>query len=95
MSFPLPCPSGEGEPLDREKLAEMLEQKRQSVFYSNDLCAKYFTFTAHEESRFVLFDDADTLLRKLRIGQDMGVTAAFLMYPEVEDILPELLPRRQ
>ena len=95
MSFPLPCPTGEGEPLDREKLAEMMGRKQQSVFYSHDLCAKYFTFTDVEESRFVLFDDADTLRRKLRMGQDLGFTAGFLMYPEVEDILPELLPPRR
>ena len=95
MSFPLPCPTGEGEPLSREKLAEMLERKQQSVFYSNDLCAKYFTFTDAGESRFVLFDDADTLRRKILIGQDLGIAAGFLMYPEVEDILPELLPQRR
>lgn len=95
MSFPLPCPSGEGEPLSREKLAEMLERKGGSVFYSNDLCAKYFTFTDNGESRFVLFDDGDTLRRKLRIGQDLGIAAGFLMYPEVEDILPELFPQRR
>lgn len=95
MSFPLPCPSGEGEPLSREKLAEMRERKGGSVFYSNDLCAKYFTFTDNGESRFVLFDDGDTLRRKLRIGQDLGIAAGFLMYPEVEDILPELFPQRR
>lgn len=95
MSFPLPCPSGEGEPLSREKLAEMLERKGGSVFYSNDLCTKYFTFTDNGESRFVLFDDGDTLRRKLRIGQDLGIAAGFLMYPEVEDILPELFPQRR
>ena len=44
-------------------------RKQQSVFYSHDLCAKYFTFTDAEDSRFVLFDDADTLRRKLRMGQ--------------------------
>ncbi len=70
-------------------------RKQQSVFYSHDLCAKYFTFTDVEESRFVLFDDADTLRRKLRMGQDLGFTAGFLMYPEVEDILPELLTQRR
>lgn len=95
MSFPLPCPSGEGKPLSREKLAEMLERKGGSVFYSNDLCAKYFTFTDNGESRFVLFDDGDTLRRKLRIGQDLGIAAGFLMYPEVEDILPQLFPQRR
>jgi hypothetical protein len=95
MSFPLPCPTGEGEPLSRETLAEMMKKKQQSVFYSHDLCAKYFTITDAEESRFVLFDDADTIRRKLRIGQELGITAGFLMYPEVYDLLPELLGQRR
>ena len=95
MSFSLPCPSGEGEPLDSRKFEEMLEKKRQSVFYSNDLCAKYFTFTDAGNSRFVLFDDADTLRRKLRLGQDLGIGAGFFMYPEVEDLLPELMGQRR
>lgn len=90
MNFPIPCPSGEGEPLSGERLAEMLERKQRSVFYSSDLCAKYFTDTEVGESRFVLFDDADTLRKKLRLGQELGISAAFLMYPEVEDILPAI-----
>lgn len=90
MDFPIPCPSGEGEPLSGERLAEMLERKQRSVFYSGDLCAKYFTDTEGGESRFVLFDDGDTLRRKLRLGQELGITTAFLMYPEVSDILPAL-----
>ena len=40
--------------------------------------------------RFILFDDADTIRRKLRLGASMGVSAAFVMYPEVEDLLPEI-----
>lgn len=94
MSFPLPCPSGEGEPLDNPEFKEMLEKKRQSVFYSSDLCAKYFTFTGSGNSRFVLFDDADTLRRKIRLGQEMGIGMGFLMYPEAEDLLPELMKQR-
>lgn len=95
MSFPLPCPTGEGEPLSGAELAEMMERKPQSVFYSHDLCAKYFTFTENGESRFILFDDADTLRQKLRMGQELGITAGFLMYPEVDDLLPELLGQRR
>lgn len=91
MCFPIPCPSGEGEPLSGERLAEMLERKQRSVFYSGDLCAKYFTDTEVGESRFVLFDDVDTLRRKLRLGQELGINTAFLMYPETVDILPALL----
>ena len=95
MSSPLPCPTGEGAPLSETELAGMLSEKGQSVFYSHDLCAKYFTFSDGEKSRFVLFDDADTLRRKLRLGQELGIAWGFLMYPEVEDLLPELMGRRR
>jgi len=95
MSFPLPCPSGEGDPLTGQDLSALLEKKQQSVFYSSDLCAKYFTDTDGSGSRFVLFDDADTLRRKIHLGQELGIAAAFLMYPEVEDVLPDLLGQRK
>ena len=94
MSFPLPCPSGEGKALSGEELEEMMAQRQPSVFYSGDLCAKYFTSTQEGESRFVLFDDAGTLRRKMQLGRELGVTTGLLMYPEVEDILPELFGRR-
>lgn len=94
MSFPLPCPTGEGTVLTGGELEEMMRRRQPSVFYSGDLCAKYFTFTEAGEGRFVLFDDGDTLRRKIRLGQEMGIGAGFLMYPEVEDLLPELFDRR-
>ena len=93
MSFPLPCPTGEGEPLSGEALAELLRRKGPGVFYSADLCAKYFTSTGEGESRFVLFDDAGTLRRKIQMGNELGIGTGFLMYPEVSDLLPELFRR--
>ena len=90
MAFPLPCPTGEGAPLSGAELDELLGRKQPAIFYSNDLCAKYFTCTGEGESRFILFDDAGTLQRKIQLGQDMGLGAGFLMYPEVADLLPAL-----
>ncbi len=72
----------------------MMAQRQPSVFYSGDLCAKYFTSTQEGESRFVLFDDAGTLRRKMQLGRELGIATGLLMYPEVEDILPELFGRR-
>ena len=95
MSFPLPCPSGEGRPLEHREVADLLARKQPSVFYSGDLCARYFTTTENEESRFILFDDAETLRRKVRLGQELGIGAGYLMYPEVEDLLPELFGQRR
>lgn len=89
MEFPLPCPGGEGCAMSQETLCELLDEK-PAVFFSEDLCAKYFVRVCGCEPRFVLFDDAQTLRRKLRMAQGMGISTAFVMYPEVQDILDEL-----
>lgn len=89
MRFPLPCPDGEGTPLCEKDLAALLARS-PSVFYSSDLGAKYFTCTQDGRRQFVLFDDAQTLRRKIQAGQERGAAAGFLMFPEVRDILPAL-----
>lgn len=95
MSFPLPCPEGEGAPMSAEALETLLRERRPSIFYSGDLCAKYFTCTRDGESRFVMFDDADTLRRKIQLGQELGLGAGFLMYPETVDLLPALFGKKE
>ena len=90
MDFRLPARSGEGAPLTGETLEKLMEREHPSVFFSQDLCARYFTYSRDGEAHFVLFDDADTLNQKLRLGAGMGFHAAFLMWPEVRDIAPRL-----
>ena len=90
MNFPLPCPSGEGTPLSGEALQKLMDTHQPTVFYSADLCAKYFTVTRGGESRFILFDDADTILKKIQIGRKMAISSAFLMYPETDDLLERI-----
>lgn len=89
MEFPLPCPCGEGRNLQREELEKFLAEEPK-VFFSEELCARYFVRLSDCEPSLVLFDDADTLRRKLRLAQELGITAAFVMFPEVEDIRSEL-----
>ena len=93
MDFPLPCPSGEGTRLTSEALRAMMEEKQPSVFYSSDLCARYFTCLREGDSHFVLFDDAGTITRKIQAGQALGIPTGFLLYPEAEDLLPQLFGR--
>ena len=90
MDFPLPPRPGEGTPLTGEALEQLMEREQPAVFFSQDLCARYFTYSRDGEAHFVLFDDADTLNQKLRLGAGMGFAAAFLMWPEVRDIAPRL-----
>ena len=84
MDFPLPCPSGEGIRLSREELA--IRMQGRSVFYAEDLCARYFTYRRGGQTHFVLFDDAGTLRRKIEMGQALGIREGFVMLPEVEDL---------
>ncbi len=90
MDFPLPARTGEGEPLSAEVFHRLMEQENPSVFFSQDLCARYFTYTKNGEAHFVLFDDAGTLSQKLRLGTGMGFSAAFFMWPEIKDIAAKL-----
>ena len=100
MDFQLPSPDGEGKPLDAEAFRELAEGK--TVYFSPDLCARYFTYTKYRAARdghaqsgephFVLFDDADTLNRKLKTGSDLGIGTAFIQWPEARDIAADLRP---
>ena len=55
-----------------------------------ELLAKYFTYSEGNGTHFVLFDDAETLRQKVRLAQGLGIQTAFLMFPEISDLLPEL-----
>ena len=88
MDFQLPAPTGEGVPLDPDAFEALRDGK--AVYFSPDLCARYFTCTRNGQAHFVLFDDADTIRHKLRIGAALGVETAFLQWPEVKDIADAL-----
>lgn len=90
MDFPLPCRSGCGQPLSQAQLDTLIAREHPSIFFSEDLCARYFTYRCGNASHFVLFDDADTLRRKLRIGTALGFSAGFFMWPEISDLVDTL-----
>ena len=90
MDFRLPARSGQGKPLSGEALDQLMAREAPAVFFSQDLCARYFTYTEKGETHFVLFDDADTLNQKVKTGAKMGFAAAFFMWPEVRDIAGKL-----
>lgn len=90
MDFPLPCPSGCGKPLTQSAFLALRQAHPSSLYYSRSLMANYFTYTQEGRTHFVLFDDAQTLRQKYALARTLGIEDAFLMYPEVADILPEL-----
>ena len=87
MDFPLPCPTGCGTPLRHEELLALQQKHHASIYYSRELAANYFTYPTERGTHFVLFDDAETLRRKVRLAESYDIRDAFIMYPEICDLL--------
>lgn len=89
--FALPSSTGNGQPLTREELAQKRRQMNPSVFFSGELCARYFTYMNREGgAHFVLFDDGDTLRRKMEIARRAGIHTFLAAWPEVADCVEQL-----
>ncbi|BDF67110.1 hypothetical protein CE91St43_10820 [Oscillospiraceae bacterium] len=93
--FLLPSPGGAGAPLTVEELARRREEQAATIFFSDELCAHYFTYMAGEKAHFVLFDDAGSVGKKLHIAHRLGITTAFLPHETMSDLLPELLGEKK
>ena len=91
MDFSLPARKGIGTTLSKWEFEALLAEKSPSIYFSPDLCAHYFTYQRNGETHFVLFDDAQTLKRKLRLGAEFGYSAAFFRWTEIEDIADQIL----
>jgi hypothetical protein len=90
--FFLPAPTGRGRPLSREALKRQIAELKASVFFSRDLCASYFTYMSRQNgAHFVLFDDADSIRKKLLIASKLKIRDVILAYPQVDDLLPQVL----
>ena len=90
--FFLPSPDGQGRPLTLEELKARLEERSPSVFFSDELCARYFTYMNRQSgAHFVLFDDAGSIRKKLRLAEALGIDRALLCWPEVSDLMGDIL----
>ncbi|MDR0380508.1 MAG: hypothetical protein LBH86_00730 [Oscillospiraceae bacterium] len=81
----LPKGAGRGAPLTPQALAQRMAGRQ--VFFSQELCAHYFTYkSASGETHFVLYDDGQSLLKKLRLAAGFGIGEGFFLYPEVAEL---------
>ena len=82
--FYLPSPTGSGQPLNEQELEALRERLRPSVFFSGELCARYFTYMSRDNgAHFVLFDDGDTLARKLDVARGLNIRTFLAPWAEV------------
>ena len=89
--FLLPA-SGRGESLSPAALDEQLHRLEPAVFFDRGLCAHYYTYMAPGgQAHFVLFDTPRSIREKLAVANRVGLAAALLPGPEVENCLEEIL----
>ena len=68
-----------------------MDRLEPSVFFSPQLCARYFTYMSRDTgAHFVLFDDGETLKKKQELALSLGIQRFFWVYPEVEELCDEL-----
>lgn len=91
--YTLPCAAGTGRSLTREELAQRVARFSPAIYFDHGLLAHHFTYMERSTAHFVLFDDCASLTRKLELAGSLGIDRAVLAFPEVEDILPQLLGR--
>lgn len=87
--FPLPA-SGRGERISQELLDGQLRRLEPAVFFDRGLCAHYYTYMDRAQAHFILFDSPRSIREKLAVADRVGLCAALLPGPEVEDCLEQI-----
>jgi hypothetical protein len=74
-----------------------MDRLRPAVFFSRELCARYYTYASRENgAHFVLFDDGDTLGRKAEVARQAGIHTFLTPWAEAEGCAHKLgLERRR
>lgn len=91
MEFTLPSPSGSGRVLSPKEITQLMEEVSATPFFSRELCTHYFTYHNQGNYYFVLYDSASSIRQKIKTAEDLGIREGVFLYPEVADLLPEIL----
>lgn len=78
MDFLLPCPSGIGAPVSTAELEQLRE--KYPCHFSPALMTDYLTHIEVGQLHLTLFDTEETIAKKLKLAETLGVPMAF--YPE-------------
>lgn len=82
--FLLPSSSGEGTSLSNESLSLLRTRMRPDLYWSSDLCARYFTYSEQGQPHFVLFDDGESLRAKLRLAAELGLCHCLVAWGDLQ-----------
>jgi hypothetical protein len=91
IDFIMPMPTGVNDHISRPELDALIRRLNAVSYYSRELGAYYFTYRDDEKrSRFVLFDDERSMIKKMATARQTGYREAFLLYSDARDSLSQL-----
>ena len=90
--FPMPSRDDPGEELSAQEFFRLQREYEPVSFFSQELCARYFTYRQGQETYFVLYDDPSTVSSKLNRARRMGLGAAFVLYRDFGPLCRTFLP---
>ncbi len=82
--FSIPSLSGEGTSLSNESLSLLRTRVRPDLYWSSDLCTRYFTYSEQGQPHFVLFDDGESLRAKLRLAEELGLCRCLVAWGDLQ-----------
>ena len=85
MDFPLPCPSGVGQPLTATALSAL--RQGAPCFFSPELGTEYFTCLRQGQAHVVLLDSLESLKKKLELCRSLGVSMVLVEDPALRQQL--------
>ncbi|MGE4549222.1 MAG: hypothetical protein AB7C89_06700 [Intestinibacillus sp.] len=86
--FSMPAENADGVSMTLEACEALRAKQGAQVFFSHELCAKYFTYMEDDmHGHFVLFDDDSTIEEKIMQLKKQGVRDIFALYPDVAPML--------
>ena len=88
--YPLPCRTGVRRDVTGITPQGLLLEKNAKSFFSKELCVNYFLYFESNRIHMALYDDKTSITEKLRLAAALGITEAFLCYPQAEDIAKRL-----
>ena len=78
---------GLSDSITKTQLSEIMNREHAVPYYSSELCAYYFTYKDGNNNHFILFDDENSMLKKLTTAKNCGFKEAFILYPDTERVL--------
>lgn len=80
--FIMPSYKPEGTFINNTDFNKIIKEHDPITFFSSQLGCKYFTYRTSDCTHFVLYDDTDTAIYKLKLSESLGIYAVFIMYSE-------------